>query len=156
MIMIKVNLAKLSGRLVFVSMLVLTNPAGAEVKVDSAFGDHMVLQREMQVPVWGTGTPDEKVTVSFHGQAKAGTVDKAGKWMIRLDALKPGAPAELTVKGDNTITLQDVLVGEVWLGRGSEAYQTLGWAGLFLCVAAPAGHSVRHPRRGLGPGRVQH
>ena len=59
----------------------------ADVKPSTMFGDGMVLQCEMEVPVWGEATPDEMVTVEFAGQSKSTQADAAGKWMIRLDAL---------------------------------------------------------------------
>ncbi len=67
--------------------------ATAEVKVDRMFSDHMVLQRGMPVPVWGTAGIGEKVTVAFGGQSKQTEADTEGKWLVRLDALKVGKPA---------------------------------------------------------------
>ncbi|HEX2855466.1 MAG TPA: sialate O-acetylesterase [Opitutaceae bacterium] len=91
----------------------------AEVKLASPFTDHMVLQREMPVPVWGWADPGEPVTVSFAGQKKSITAGTDGSWRVDLAALTASAEArEFTVTGKNTITLKDVLVGEVWLGSG--------------------------------------
>src|SRR5262245_14600575 len=89
-------------------------PARADVKLAPIFGDRMVLQRDMPVPVWGTAAPGEEVTVTFLKQAKTATADKGGKWKVTLDKLTAGGPHELTVKGKNTLRLKDVLVGEVW------------------------------------------
>lgn len=75
----------------------------------------MVLQREMQVPIWGTAAPGETVTVKFRDQTKTATADKGGKWSVKLDALKPGGPDVLTI-GNKQI--DDVLVGDVWVGSG--------------------------------------
>jgi sialate O-acetylesterase len=92
--------------------------ARADVKLPALFSDHMVLQRDTAAPVWGWAEPGEEVTVSVGGQAKTAKADAAGQWSIRLDALKAGGPLTLTVKGKNTLTVSDVLVGEVWLGSG--------------------------------------
>ena len=92
--------------------------AAADVKVDPMFSDHMVLQREMAVPIWGTAKAGEKVTVKFRDQEKQAAADKDGKWLVRLDALKVGQPGKLTVTAANTVTFNDVLVGEVWVGSG--------------------------------------
>jgi len=92
--------------------------ARAEVKLPPAISSHMVLQREMPVPIWGTAAPGEKVTVAFQGQEKSTTADKDGKWLVKLDPLKVSGPDKLTVAGTNTLTLDDVLVGEVWVGSG--------------------------------------
>ncbi len=96
----------------------LPSTAGAAVKLPPVLSDHMVLQRDMKVPIWGTAAPGEKVTVKFRDQQKEAEADKAGKWLLRLDPLKAGGPHKLTVAGTNTITIDDVLVGEVWVGSG--------------------------------------
>jgi sialate O-acetylesterase len=101
-----------------VASLVLSSSVWAEPTFDPMFSDHMVLQREMPVPIWGTADPGEKVTVSFRDQKKETTADEDGKWSIKLDPLKVGRPGKLTVAGKTTLVLSDVLVGEVWLGSG--------------------------------------
>lgn len=90
----------------------------AEVKLPAVFSDHMVLQREMAVPVWGQAAPDEQVTVRFRDQTRTATADKDGRWSVRLESLTAGGPDKLTVAGSHTVTLDDVLVGEVWVGSG--------------------------------------
>jgi sialate O-acetylesterase len=90
----------------------------ADVKLPAILSSHMVLQREMPVPIWGTAKPGEKVTVKFRDQTKTTEADKDGKWSVKLDALKAGGPDSVTVTGANTLTLDDVLVGEVWIGSG--------------------------------------
>ena len=89
-----------------------------EVKLPPILSSHMVLQRDMPVPIWGTAQAGEKVTVKFRDQTKTAEAGKDGKWQVRLDALKAGGPDTLTVSGTNTVTLDDVLVGEVWIGSG--------------------------------------
>ena len=90
----------------------------AEVKLPPVLSSHMVLQRDMAVPVWGTAATGEKVTVKFRTQEKSAVTDDKGNWMVKLDALKAGGPDVMTVSGTNTLTLEDVLVGEVWVGSG--------------------------------------
>lgn len=91
--------------------------AQADVKLHNLFTDQMVLQRDIAVPVWGWADDGEKVTVEFRGK-KVSTTAKGGKWMVKLGKLKAGGPDELKVSGKNSITLADVLVGEVWLASG--------------------------------------
>ncbi len=92
--------------------------ARAEVRVGALFSDHMVLQQGATVPVWGASTKEaEAVKVVFQGQEKSTTV-KNGRWRVDLENLKPGDAATLTIQGDNTLTINDVLVGEVWLASG--------------------------------------
>lgn len=96
--------------------------AQAEVRLAGVFADHMVLQRELPVAVWGRAEPGEGVTVEFKGQRKATTAGADGRWQVTLDPLKADAsPASLTVsssKGGQPLVRKDVLVGEVWLIAG--------------------------------------
>ncbi len=97
-------------------VLVLAQAAQAEIKLPAIFGEHMVLQRDAAVPVWGTAAQGEIVTVEFAGQKKVVTADAAGKWMVTLDPLSASAePRELKV---GNLVFRDVLVGEVWLAGG--------------------------------------
>jgi sialate O-acetylesterase len=89
----------------------------ADVRLHGLFTDHMVLQRGVAVPIWGWAEEGERVTVEFAGQTVTSTA-REGKWMVRLTALQPGGPAELRVSGHNTLTLRNVLVGEVWIASG--------------------------------------
>lgn len=94
----------------------------AEVRLASPFTSHLVLQRELAVPVWGTAEPGERVIVNFAGQKRKTKADAAGKWRIDLKPMKASSEGrELTVTGSRTaapIKLDDVLVGEVWLCSG--------------------------------------
>ncbi|MCE0497745.1 MAG: sialate O-acetylesterase [Methylacidiphilales bacterium] len=91
----------------------------ADVKMPAIFGDHMVLQQEMTLPVWGTADPGEKVTVTVGAETAAAAADATGKWMVKLPPLSNGsAPATMTVAGKNTLTFSDVLVGDVWVCSG--------------------------------------
>ena len=96
--------------------------AHAEVKLASPFTDHMVLQREMSVPVWGTAAVGETVTVEFAGQKISTTAAADGSWCVALQPLTASAESRtLIVSGSQTaatIRLTDVLVGEVWLASG--------------------------------------
>jgi len=92
--------------------------ASAEVKLASPFGDHMVLQRDRPAPVWGQAAPGERVTVTLGAQQAAATAGRDGRWKVSLPALPAGGPHTLTVAGKKTVTVSDVLVGEVWLASG--------------------------------------
>ena len=97
----------------------LTCDVGAEVTPADIFSDHMVLQRDKPVPVWGWADRGEKVTVNFAGQTKTATAAEDGKWMVVLDPLKLSSePQTLTIRGKHTITFDDILVGDVWLCSG--------------------------------------
>jgi sialate O-acetylesterase len=79
----------------------------------------MVLQRDRTLPVWGRGQPvGGDVTVAIAGQTKATTVGPDGRWRVDLDALPAGGPHQLVIAAGNTIVIDDVLVGDVWLCSG--------------------------------------
>ena len=93
----------------------------ADLRLAAPLSDHMVLQREKPVAVWGWADAGEAITVAFAGQTKTATAGADGKWTLRLDALPASAqPRSLTVTGKEgrKVEVQDVLVGEVWLGSG--------------------------------------
>jgi sialate O-acetylesterase len=98
--------------------LLATAPVRADVTLPALFTDHMVMQRGMEVPVWGWADNGEEVTVQFAGQTKKAKAQD-GKWMVKLAPLKASADgATLTVKGANMIEVNDVVVGEVWIASG--------------------------------------
>jgi len=89
------------------------------VSLPNVIGDHMVLQRNLPVPIWGWADPKEEVTVTFSNQSKTTTADTNGNWMVKLDPLSAHTqPATLSVQGTNKIELQNILVGEVWICSG--------------------------------------
>lgn len=99
------------------SLLALAPTARCEVKPNILFTDNAVLQQGAEVPIWGTARTGESVTVTLAGQT-ATTVAKDGRWLVKLKPLAAGGPFTLTIQGDNTVTAQNVLVGEVWLCGG--------------------------------------
>ena len=105
-------------RLGFVLALGIVYTARADVRLPSLFSDHVVLQQGVPVPVWGWAEPGEAVTVTIAGQTRTAKAGADGAWRVTLDVLKTGQTLTLTVKGKNTLSVQDVLVGEVWLGSG--------------------------------------
>jgi len=95
--------------------------AAAPLQADRMFSDHMILQRDMPVPVWGTAAPGETIVVSIRDQRKSTKAGADGKWMLKLDPLEAGDPATLRIVvdgADAAITFTNVLVGEVWIGTG--------------------------------------
>lgn len=90
----------------------------AEVSLSDLFSDHMVLQRDTAVPVWGRAAPQEEVVVSIEGQKKSTRADANGDWRVLLDPMPANHGTRLSVSGANTIVLVDVGVGEVWLCSG--------------------------------------
>jgi len=108
-------MTRLVGVFAFVASITAAN---GDIKPNSLFSDHMVLQSGMLVPIWGTASPGERVTVKLNEQEQSTTAASDGKWIVRLANLKPGGPYQMMLTGQNTITVSDVLVGEVWIGSG--------------------------------------
>lgn len=91
----------------------------AQIRVAHIFGDHMVLQRNKEIPVWGWASSKEKVTVKLGGQTKVVQAGSDGKWMIKFAAMPAGGPFQLLISAKSgKITLNDVLIGEVWICSG--------------------------------------
>jgi sialate O-acetylesterase len=115
-------------------LLLLSTAAGAappavEIELPALFGNHMVLQRDIELPVWGTARPGGEVLIRIAGQRKTALVDEDGSWHARLDPLEAGGPYELIVEGEGRLRFSDVLVGEVWLasGQSNMAMPLAGW-----------------------------
>ena len=89
-----------------------------QVRLAGVFGNHMVLQRDQPIPVWGWAAPGEEITVSMAQRQARATADDNGKWIVKLDALPAGGPFEMVVQGTQTVSVTDVLLGEVWLCSG--------------------------------------
>ncbi len=107
------------------------------------FGDRMVLQREMAVPVWGSAAPGAAVAVTFAGQTKSATADANGRWQVKLDPLPASAenrPLTLTSGSARTV-IQDVLVGEVWVCSGQS---NMEW-GIFDTLAGKDAEQANDP-----------
>jgi len=100
------------------AILVLTQFVYADVTLPRIFGDNMVLQRNKPIPVWGWAAANEKITVQFNKQLKTIKADKTGQWKLSLDPEQAGGPWQLTVKGKNNLTINNILVGEVWICSG--------------------------------------
>ncbi|HEY0257787.1 MAG TPA: sialate O-acetylesterase, partial [Candidatus Methylacidiphilales bacterium] len=112
-----------AGRFIGLSLLLFTlaSPrlAPADVHLPAIFGDHMVLQQDSKLPIWGSADNGEAVTVTLGGQTGKATADAQGKWRVDLTPVKATtAPLTLTVSGKNTLKFDDVLVGDVWVCSG--------------------------------------
>jgi len=116
------------GAVLFPATLLETR---AEVKLATIFSDHMVLQRGIEIPVWGWADRGETVTLSLGGQTVSVKPDKSGKWMVRFAPMDAGGPYEMNIQGKNNITLTGILIGDVWLcgGQSNMEMPVKGWPG---------------------------
>lgn len=107
-------------------LLLLVFQAHAELKLPKVFADHMVLQRELAIPVWGWADAREWVNVEFNAKKYRVRADKEGKWSLKLDAFSAGGPYTLSVNTKKeSVVYSDVLVGDVWLLGGQS---NMEWA----------------------------
>ncbi|MBL8210103.1 MAG: sialate O-acetylesterase [Bryobacterales bacterium] len=90
----------------------------ADVRLPALISDNMVLQQQRPVRIWGKATVGETVTVSMAGQKVEGHANEDGQWQVFLAPMLAGGPFEMTIQGGNTLTIRNVLVGEVWVASG--------------------------------------
>lgn len=103
---------------VFCALFVILRAEGKELSVSSMFSNNMVLQRGIQVPVWGEARPHAEVVVEFNGQKKIAKANSCGEWMIRLAPMKFGGPYDMRVLTDEVLIFKNVMVGDVWICAG--------------------------------------
>ena len=105
--------------------------AYSDVTLPRVIGSNMVLQRDMQAPIWGWASPGEEVMVTLSAEAEGvepistttAVADAEGNWQIKLPAMAAGGPYTLQIKGSNTLELTNVLFGEVWVCSGQSNMQ---------------------------------
>jgi sialate O-acetylesterase len=90
----------------------------AEINLPHFFSDNMVLQRDTEVPIWGKADRRENITLTFQGKEYTTQADKDGKWRINLPPTPAGGPHTISITGENSITLENVLFGDVYLASG--------------------------------------
>ena len=103
--------------------LLVPSVAMAELKMPNIFGDHMVVQQKMPVKVWGWTKPGQEVTVTLGEKSATGKAGDDGRFDVALPAVDAGGPYTLQIKADETRTINDVLVGEVWICSGQSNMQ---------------------------------
>src|SRR5437588_9184689 len=100
-------------------LLLFTSPgAEAEPRLPHLFTDHMVLQRDMNISVWGWADPAEHIAVSLGPNARETVTAADGHWNVSLPAIHAGGPFTLIVRGKKVVEVKDVLLGEVWIASG--------------------------------------
>jgi sialate O-acetylesterase len=137
---------------VFIMNTGIQNAQATPVQLAGVFGDHMVLQRNAPIPVWGLALAGSTVRVSLRGATRSTRTGPDGRWRVNLPPAPAGGPYELRVKADRTLVLRDVLVGDVWLCSGQSNMEwTLAQSQDAEREVAAAQHpTIRHlkvPRR---------
>lgn len=98
--------------------LALSGTCRGDVTLPSIISDNMVIQQREKLNLWGKADPGESVTVELGPESAQTTAGKDGSWSVKLGALKSGGPYNLAISGKNSITIQNVAVGEVWVCAG--------------------------------------
>ena len=106
-------------RITVLLILFLWSVAGmAQVVLPPFFNSNMVLQKGIELPVWGWASPGEKVTVTFEKNVVKTRTGKNGKWLVKLPKMEYGGPYTMTIKGKNLRTIENIMIGEVWVCSG--------------------------------------
>ena len=124
-------------------LVLLVSTASADVRLPAIVGDNMILQQRMGAPIWGWADPGETVTVAGSwGKQASATAGGNGKWKVFLDTPSYGGPYTLTIKGENEITINNVVIGEVWLCAGQS---NMGWRLSATFEGVEDGASANYP-----------
>src|SRR6266704_2395206 len=95
-----------------------TSLALANVRLPALIGDNMVLQRDAKINLWGWAAPGEVVRIAFRGVTATAKADRDGRWVTVVGPFAAGGPYEMTVNGKNSLSIHNILLGDVWLAAG--------------------------------------
>jgi sialate O-acetylesterase len=125
-----------------------TGTAQAEVRLAHVFGEHMVLQRDWPLKLWGQATPGQTLRIEFAGRQARTQVGADGRWKVQFAPLPAGGPHRLRVVGDQTVELHDVLIGDVWLlgGQSNMEWPLAKTDTAAFEIASPQNPQLRHLR----------
>jgi sialate O-acetylesterase len=104
--------------LMVIFILTVASSASTNVRLPHIFSDNMVLQRDKELPIWGWAAPGEKITVTFANGVAVTIADDNGCWQTKLPPAKPGGSFVMTITGNNSIRINNILVGDIWLCSG--------------------------------------
>jgi sialate O-acetylesterase len=121
------NIFRKTLRYVFIFGFCLSLTGFSQIKLPKLISDGMVLQRNAKVEIWGWAIKNESVAVHFMGSTYNTAANDSGKWNIFLSDLKAGGPYKMVIIGGDTVTINDIMVGDVWLCSGqSNMEHTVG------------------------------
>nr|WP_294894504.1 sialate O-acetylesterase [uncultured Pedobacter sp.] len=143
----KVNMKTLNLLFCCIFLVLLSTKLSAKVVLPRLISDGVVLQRNIKIPIWGWADVGEKVTVSFNGKTYVVNTGTDKKWKVMLNPEKEGGPFKMTISGTNKITIQNILVGDVWLcsGQSNMEYELYKSAALYPKeIASSTNDKIRH------------
>lgn len=118
----------LKPKIIIPLVLFIFSSAFGQVKLPKLIGDGMVLQRDAHVRIWGWASEGERITVHFIDSTYTTTTNRNGDWEVMLSDLKAGGPYVMSIDGTNSITINDIVIGDVWVCSGqSNMGLMLGW-----------------------------
>ncbi|MBN1780786.1 sialate O-acetylesterase [bacterium] len=118
--------------LVLSLIFIMAIPASADIRLPKLVSDGMVLQRDAPVRIWGWAAEGEKITVHFMNSACPATADAGGEWEVMLPPMDAGGPYNMRIEAGNSITIHDIVIGDVWVCSGQSNMQmALGWLGIY-------------------------
>ncbi len=117
----------------------------SQVSVPPVFGTNMVLQQGIEIPVWGWASKGEKVTVTLDKNTATAKAGKNGKWQVKLPKMNNGGPYKMTIKGKNTLSMENILIGDVWVcsGQSNMEFKVAGTKNSAVEIAAANYPSIR-------------
>ncbi len=136
------------------AVIVFSSPSPADVKLPSLFSDHMLLQQSTAAPIWGWAEPGEEILVTATWGKEARTrANQEGKWKVFLPTPAHGGPYQVKIAGRSERTLDDVMIGEVWLCAGQS---NLGWRLSATFHGKEDGAAANHPNLRIFRSERQH
>ena len=115
---------KLSFKIICILCITSIHTYAQNIKAANIFGDNMVLQQGINVPIWGTSKPKQELTLSFAGNVIKTKADESGKWMAKLPKMKAGGPLKMVINTEeDSLIFKYVMIGEVWLASGQSNMQ---------------------------------
>ncbi|MGH9732970.1 MAG: sialate O-acetylesterase [Candidatus Acidiferrales bacterium] len=154
-VLVRVLAQRIVGRLIVLAVTIVcaSGILQADPSIPHLFSDHMVLQREMGMRVWGWADPGEKIEVAIARDSGETVAGSDRRWEVTLPPMEAGGPYVLAVRGKTTIEIKDVMIGEVWVASG-QSNMTFALSSAANAAEALAGANRPQVRLFVVPGRV--
>ncbi|MDR0834449.1 MAG: beta galactosidase jelly roll domain-containing protein [Candidatus Symbiothrix sp.] len=111
-------------KIVLLLCLAVSLTAFSEIRLPQLVSDGMIVQRDAPIKVWGWAAPNEKIDLEFNKAKYQAVADTDGNWLVQIPAQKAGGPYTMTLKATNTLTVKNILVGDVWICSGQSNMET--------------------------------
>ena len=112
------------NKMIFIFLIIISITSFGQVKLPKLISDGMVLQRNSELKIWGWASAGEKISIQFIDKNYNTTTDNKGDWSVTIPAHKAGGPYEMKINANNSITIHDIMIGDVWVCSGPVEYGT--------------------------------